>query len=62
MTFIVPGAPGSPELLILLGMAALYVAIPLLGIVVVYNYLDGKRGYERRIEALERRVDELENE
>lgn len=62
MTLIVPGTPGGPELLILLGMAALYVAIPLLGIVAVYNYLDGKREYERRIEALERRVDELENE
>ncbi|MGM0590580.1 MAG: hypothetical protein ACQETI_02945 [Halobacteriota archaeon] len=54
--------PGGPELLIILLIFGLYLAVPILLIVVVYNFLDGKRGYEERIAALERRIDELENE
>ncbi|RDI69812.1 hypothetical protein [Halopelagius longus] len=58
----VPGLPGGPELLIVLLMVAMYVVLPVLGIVAVYNFLDGKRGYEERITRLERRVAELEDE
>lgn len=58
----VPGAPGGPELLILLFVSVFYIGIPLLVMVGVYNYLDGKRGYEERISRLERRVEELESE
>jgi hypothetical protein len=60
MVPLFPGIPGGPELLIVLLMLLLYVAVPLLVIVAVFNYLDGKRGYEERITALERRVEELE--
>ena len=56
------GLPGGPELLIVLLMLLLSVVVPLLVIVAVFNYLDGKRGYEERITALERRVAELEDE
>lgn len=58
----VPGAPGGPEIVILLFILVLYVAIPLLIIVAVYNFLDGKRGYEKRIAALEDRVERLETD
>lgn len=58
----IPGVPGGPEILILLFLFVLYIAIPLLVIVAVFNFLDGKRGYDRRIEALERRVERLEDE
>lgn len=54
--------PGGPELLIVLLVFGLYIAVPLLVVAGVYNYLDGKRGYEERISQLERRVDDLENE
>ncbi|MDG5819588.1 hypothetical protein [Natronococcus sp. A-GB7] len=54
--------PGGPELLTILLLAAFFLGIPLLLIIGVYEYLDRKRGYERRITALERRVDELEEE
>lgn len=54
--------PGLPELSIVVLMLGLYLVIPILLIVAVYNFLDGKRGYEERIDALERRVDELEDE
>ena len=54
--------PGGPELLLILLLAVFFLGIPLLLIVGVYEYLDRKRGYERRIAALERRVDELEEE
>lgn len=58
----VPGLPGGPELLIVLLMGAMYLVLPILVIVAVYNFLDGKRGYEERITRLERRVAELEDE
>lgn len=59
---LVAPVPGGPELLVLLGMALIYLTVPLLIVVAVYNFLDAKRGYERRISALERRVEELEDE
>lgn len=62
ITLFVPGGMGPPELFILLFMAVFYVGIPLLGIVAVFYYLDGKRGYDERISTLERRVEELEDE
>ena len=56
------GLPGGPELIIALLVFAGYLVLPVLLIVVVYNFLDGKRGYEKRISELERRVEELEND
>lgn len=58
----VPGVPGGPELVIVLFILVLYLAVPILVIVAVYNFLDGKRGYEKRISELERRVEKLERE
>jgi hypothetical protein len=55
-----PGVPGLPELLIAFVVLGLYLVIPVLLIVAVYDFLDGKRAYEERISALERRVRELE--
>ncbi|MFC6825118.1 hypothetical protein [Halopelagius fulvigenes] len=57
----VSGLPGGPELVVPLLMLTMYVVLPVLGII-VYNFLDGKRGYEERITRLERRVTELEGE
>ncbi|MDG5758488.1 hypothetical protein QA600_03945 [Natronococcus sp. A-GB1] len=54
--------PGGPELLVVLLLTVFFLGIPLLLIIGVYEYLDRKRGYERRITALEQRVDELEDE
>ncbi|MWV38378.1 hypothetical protein [Natrialba sp. INN-245] len=58
----IPGAPGGPELLLILVMLVFYVAIPIVVIVAIFNFLDGKRGYEQRIEQLEAHVEQLENE
>ncbi|MEY7851898.1 hypothetical protein AB7C87_22155 [Natrarchaeobius sp. A-rgal3] len=58
----IPGVPGGPELLVILVMLLFYIAIPIIIIVAIFNFLDGKRGYEQRIEALEQRVEQLENE
>lgn len=58
----VPGFPGLPELIIAFLIFGLYLVIPILLIVIVYNFLDGKRGYEERITQLEQRVERLENE
>lgn len=58
----VPGLPGGPELLIVLLMFVVYFLVPVLGVVAIYNFLDGKRGYEERITSLERRVEELEDD
>ena len=52
--------PSFPELLIAFMLVGLYLFVPILLIVAVYNFLDGKRAYEERISALERRVRELE--
>lgn len=57
-----PGLPGGPELLVVLLIGAVYLVLPVLLIVVVYNFLDGKRGYEKRITELERRVEDLEDD
>jgi hypothetical protein len=56
------GIPGGPELVVLPLLLLLYVGLPVLLIVVVYNFLDGKRGYQQRIADLERRVEELEDD
>jgi len=56
------GLPGGPELVLLLLVVAVYLVLPVLLIVVVYNFLDGKRGYQQRIADLERRVEELEDD
>lgn len=58
----VPGGLGDPELLIVLVMLVFYLAIPILVIVAIFYFLDGRRGYDQRISQLERRVEELENE
>lgn len=58
----IPGGMGPSELFILLFMAVFYIGIPLLIIVAVFYYLDGRRGYDERITALEQRVEELEDE
>ncbi|ADQ67655.1 hypothetical protein C499_17974 [Halogeometricum borinquense DSM 11551] len=47
--------------MIMLLMSLLYFAVPILIIVAVYNYLDGKRAYDERITELEQRVAELED-
>ncbi|ELY59248.1 hypothetical protein C491_07901 [Natronococcus amylolyticus DSM 10524] len=54
--------PGGPELLVVLLLTVFFLGIPLLLIIGIHEYLDRKRGYERRIAALEQRVDELEEE
>ncbi len=57
-----PGVPGLPELLIAFTRFGLYLVNPVLLIVAVYDFLDGKRAYEERITSLERRVRMLEGE
>ena len=57
-----PGLLGGPELLMILLLGAVYLVLPVLLIVVVSNFLDGKRGYQQRIADLERRVEELEDD
>lgn len=54
--------PGGPELIVILFMLAFYLGIPILVIVAIYNFLDGRRGYEKRITVLEQAVEELEDE
>ncbi|GGN93394.1 hypothetical protein [Haloarcula pellucida] len=62
MPFPVAFMVGFTELVRMLVLLVMYVGLPTLLIVVVYNYLDGKRGYEERIAGLEQRVAELEQE
>jgi hypothetical protein len=59
---IVAGVPGATELVVMVVVLAVYVGLPAAGMVLVYNVLDGKRGYEKRIAELERRVEALESE
>jgi len=59
---LIPGIPGATELIVMVMVVAIYVGLPAAGMVLVYNYLDGKRGYERRIAELERQVETLESE
>lgn len=54
--------PGGPELIVILFMLAFYLGVPILVIVAIYNFLDGRRGYEKRITALEQAVEELKDE
>ncbi|GCF13860.1 hypothetical protein Harman_17950 [Haloarcula mannanilytica] len=59
---LIPGLPGATELVVMVVVLAVYVGLPAAGMVLVYNFLDGKRGYERRISELERKVEALEAE
>lgn len=43
-------------------MFVVYLLVPVSGVVAIYNFLDGKRGYEERIAGLERRVEQLEDD
>jgi hypothetical protein len=58
----IPGLPGATELILMVIVLAVYIGLPAAGMVLVYNFLDGKRGYEKRIAELERRVETLESE
>jgi hypothetical protein len=59
---LIPGLPGTTELIVAVMALAVYIGLPAAGMVLVYNFLDGKRGYEKRIAELERRVETLESE
>ncbi|WP_336336317.1 hypothetical protein [Haloarcula brevis] len=59
---VVAGLPGATELVVMVVVLAVYVGLPVAGMVLVYNVLDGKRGYEKRVSELERRVEALESE
>jgi len=59
---LVAGLPGATELVVMIVVLAVYVGLPAAGMVLVYNFLDGKRGYEKRVSELERRVEALESE
>ncbi|EMA03792.1 hypothetical protein SAMN05443574_102391 [Haloarcula vallismortis] len=59
---LIPGLPGATELLVMGIALALYVGLPAAGMILIYNFLDGKRGYEKRISELERKVETLESE
>ncbi|WP_424001805.1 hypothetical protein ACOZ4I_00115 [Haloarcula salina] len=56
------GLPGATELVVMIVVLAMYVGLPAAGMILIYNFLDGKRGYEKRISELERRVETLESE
>ncbi|KAA9399492.1 hypothetical protein Har1130_00100 [Haloarcula sp. CBA1130] len=62
MALLLPGLPGATELLVMGMVLALYVGLPAAGMILIYNFLDGKRGYEKRISELERKVETLEAE
>lgn len=59
---LIPGLPGATELIVAVMVLAVYIRLPAAGMVLIYNYLDGKRGYEKRISELERQVETLESE
>jgi hypothetical protein len=59
---LIPGLPGATELIVMVVVLAMYVGLPAAGMILIYNYLDGKRGYEKRISELERQVETLESE
>ncbi|THE66346.1 hypothetical protein D8Y22_03505 [Salinadaptatus halalkaliphilus] len=54
----VPGAPGGPELLIILFIFGLFVIAPL----AILLYVVTNRSNDDRIDNLERRVEKLEDE
>lgn len=58
---LVPGLPGATELLVMVIVLAMYVGLPAAGMILIYNFLDGKRGYEKRISELEGQVETLES-
>jgi hypothetical protein len=59
---LIPGLPGATELIVMVVVLAMYVGLPAAGMILIYNYLDGKRGYEKRVSELERQVETLESE
>jgi len=59
---LIPGLPGATELIVMVVVLAMYVGLPAAGMILIYNYLDDKRGYEKRISELERQVETLESE
>lgn len=59
---LVAGLPGATELIVMVMVLAMYVGLPAAGMILIYNFLDGKRGYEKRISELERQVETLESE
>ncbi|EMA20886.1 hypothetical protein [Haloarcula argentinensis] len=63
MAFLqIPGLPGATELILMVIVLAVYIGLPAAGMILIYNFLDGKRGYEKRISELERQVETLESE
>ncbi|GGK58169.1 hypothetical protein [Haloarcula sebkhae] len=56
------GLPGATELIVMVMVLAMYVGLPAAGMILIYNFLDGKRGYEKRISELEGQVERLESE
>ncbi|MDQ2073767.1 hypothetical protein ACODNH_09975 [Haloarcula sp. NS06] len=59
---LVAGLPGATELIVMVMVLAVYIGLPAAGMILIYNFLDGKRGYEKRISELERQVETLESE
>ncbi|MHC3379254.1 hypothetical protein [Haloarcula sp. H-GB5] len=62
MALLLIGLPGATELIVMVMVLAMYVGLPAAGMILIYNFLDGKRGYEKRISELERQVETLESE
>ncbi|WP_058993731.1 hypothetical protein [Haloarcula sp. CBA1127] len=62
MALLLVGLPGATELIVMVMVLAMYVGLPAAGMILIYNFLDGKRGYEKRISELERQVEALESE
>ncbi|EMA34182.1 hypothetical protein [Haloarcula japonica] len=58
---LVAGLPGTTELIVMVMVLAMYVGLPAAGMILIYNFLDGKRGYEKRISELESQVETLES-
>ncbi|MFU1781050.1 hypothetical protein ACM16X_06700 [Haloarcula japonica] len=58
---LVAGLPGATELIVMVMVLAMYVGLPAAGMILIYNFLDGKRGYEKRISELESQVETLES-
>ncbi|NLV13097.1 hypothetical protein [Haloarcula argentinensis] len=62
MALLIIGLPGATELIVMVMVLAMYVGLPAAGMILIYNFLDGKRGYEKRISELEGQVERLESE
>ncbi|MFY4811403.1 hypothetical protein ACOJIV_01665 [Haloarcula sp. AONF1] len=62
MALLIIGLPGATELIVMVMVLAMYVGLPAAGMILIYNFLDGKRGYEKRVSELEGQVERLESE